>query len=243
MLTLCSWLAPPLNNVVYSVRILGLVSLLIGSLILGCSCLVGALNNGKCCKCCYILNNINTNKKKRANRNKSNADDSEVIENSAAVFNSTVTVKQGEQAETRIVENNIANNKTENSRLHSQYNNNSHVHLNYGSCKKSDSGHTTVNSCSKDTSNYCQYLHPGKKITDSPDTTVNMYTTEQLHDKHVIMSISFTEDAEQDFQEPKDIYFQDDEFCCDSEVVQFSGSGQCEHSSEMERRIKLFMDR
>lgn len=55
VLTVCSWLAPPLNNFVYRVRTLGLLSLAIGSLMLGSSWVIGFHNKGRCIKirqCC-----------------------------------------------------------------------------------------------------------------------------------------------------------------------------------------------
>ena len=53
VLTICSWLAPPLNAFVHNVRIIGLVCLGSGGGFLACSCLIGAINHGKCCSFCY----------------------------------------------------------------------------------------------------------------------------------------------------------------------------------------------
>ena len=57
VLTICSWLAPPLNSFVDNVRVIGIVSLAVGSAILSISCIVSALNHGRCCGICYRFSN------------------------------------------------------------------------------------------------------------------------------------------------------------------------------------------
>lgn len=56
VLTICSWLAPPLTDFVGNVRILGLIGLAVGGFFLSISCIVAALNHGKCCRICYKCN-------------------------------------------------------------------------------------------------------------------------------------------------------------------------------------------
>ena len=55
VLTLSSWFAPPINRFVYTVRIVGPCALLLGFALLMTSCLVCAMDQGRCCRCCYRL--------------------------------------------------------------------------------------------------------------------------------------------------------------------------------------------
>ena len=52
VLTLMGWFAPPLNNFVLNVRMGGPIALLVGFVFLLCSCLMCAVEQGKCCHCC-----------------------------------------------------------------------------------------------------------------------------------------------------------------------------------------------
>ena len=53
VLTLMGWFAPPMNNFVLNVRMEGPIALLIGAVFMLCSCLMCALDQGKCFQCCY----------------------------------------------------------------------------------------------------------------------------------------------------------------------------------------------
>ena len=52
-LTLMGWFAPPMNHFVLTVRTGGPITLLIGSVLLLCSCFMCAVNQGNCSQCCY----------------------------------------------------------------------------------------------------------------------------------------------------------------------------------------------
>ena len=55
VLTLSSWFAPPINRFVHTVRIVGPCALVSGFALLLTSCLACALDQGRCCRCCYRL--------------------------------------------------------------------------------------------------------------------------------------------------------------------------------------------
>ena len=58
VLTLMGWFAPPMNNFVLNVRTGGPIALLVGFVFMLCSCLMCAVNQGKCCQCCYKTKTI-----------------------------------------------------------------------------------------------------------------------------------------------------------------------------------------
>jgi hypothetical protein len=53
VLTLMGWFAPPMNAFVLNVRMGGPIALLVGFVFMLCSCLMCAVNQGRCCTCCY----------------------------------------------------------------------------------------------------------------------------------------------------------------------------------------------
>ena len=53
VLTLMGWFAPPMNTFVLNVRMGGPIALLVGFVFMLFSCLMCAVNQGKCCTCCY----------------------------------------------------------------------------------------------------------------------------------------------------------------------------------------------
>ena len=53
VLTLMGWFAPPMNNFVLNVRMGGPIALLILFVFMLCSCLMCAINQGRCFQCCY----------------------------------------------------------------------------------------------------------------------------------------------------------------------------------------------
>ena len=54
VLTLMGWFAPPMNNFVLSVRKMGgPIALLIGFVFMLCSCLMCAIDQGRCFQCCF----------------------------------------------------------------------------------------------------------------------------------------------------------------------------------------------
>ena len=55
VLTLTSWSAPAINNFVRIVRLIGPCSLVSGVVLVIVSCLTCALDQGRCCRCCYVI--------------------------------------------------------------------------------------------------------------------------------------------------------------------------------------------
>ena len=57
VLTLMGWFAPPMNNFVLNVRMGGPIALLIGFVFMLCSCLMCAIDQGRCFQCCHKRKN------------------------------------------------------------------------------------------------------------------------------------------------------------------------------------------
>ena len=60
VLTLMGWFAPPMNNFVLNVRMGGPIALLIGFVFMLCSCLMCAIDQGRCFQCCFKGKNKRT---------------------------------------------------------------------------------------------------------------------------------------------------------------------------------------
>lgn len=56
VLTVCSWLAPPVTIFVDNVRIIGISALAVGAILLSILCIIAAVNQGKCFWVCYSWN-------------------------------------------------------------------------------------------------------------------------------------------------------------------------------------------
>lgn len=55
VLTLTGWFAPPMNTFVLTVRMGGPVTLLVGFVLLLCSCMMCSIEQRRCCSCCFWL--------------------------------------------------------------------------------------------------------------------------------------------------------------------------------------------
>ena len=64
-LTLMGWFAPPMNHFVLTVRTGGRITLLIGSVLLLCSCFMCAVDQGNCWQCCYDHNRQSIGRKSK----------------------------------------------------------------------------------------------------------------------------------------------------------------------------------